>query len=222
MISIKSAVKDPKYNLKMILGLFLLLDLFLLPIIMENHLWPTLFYFAIYQVSLLVALMYGLRGQGKYKEMMFQLATVARNLDMDINERDTKLVSLIHHACLELGYIYEERNKEYGINHFTKKKQLITKKTIIINNKKKVKNQMEITWIDETVWKQVGYAIVAMWGFLGFVMLEWLHTLGFSAFWIIALVGIWYVIDTFVLFYIHYVFKLPQPEAKPIGTQTET
>ena len=214
MISMKSAVKDPKYNLKMVLGLFIMLDLFLLPIMMEYHLMVVLFYFGIYQASLLVALMYGLRGQGKYREWMMELGTIARNLGLDKDVRDTQLIALINHVCLELGFIAEQRNEEYGINHFNKK-QLVTKKTK--NKKKKVKNQMEITWIDEVVWKQIGYALVGIWGFLGFAVLEWIHALGFSAFWIIALVGMWYVVDALALFYIHYVFKLPQIEAMSVG-----
>ena len=221
MISMKSAMNDQKYNLKMVFGLFILLDLFLLPIVIEDHLWSELFYFLIYQSSILVALMYGLRGQGKYREWMLELGMIARNLGLDKDERDTRLISLINHACLELGFIAEQRNEEYGINHFNKfNKKQVTKKTK--NKKKKVKNQMEITWIDEVVWKQIGYALVGIWGFLGFAVLEWIHALGFSAFWIIALVGMWYVIDALALFYIHYVFKLPQIEAMSIGTQTTT
>ena len=216
MITMKAAVKDPKYNLKMICGLFLLLDLFLLPIVIEGNLWTMLFYFIIYQVSLLVALIYGLRGQGKYREWMLELGMIARNLGLDRDERDTRLISLINHACLELGFIAEQRNKEYGIDNFTKK--IFTKKTK--KKKLKVKKKMEIVWIDEIVWKQIGYALVGIWGFLGIGILEWIHALGFSAFWIIALVGMWYVIDALVAFWLHYVFKLPQIEAQPLGTTT--
>jgi len=212
MITMKAAVKDPKYNLKMICGLFLLLDLFLLPIVIEGNLWTMLFYFIIYQVSLLVALIYGLRGQGKYREWMLELGMIARNLGLDRDERDTRLISLINHACLELGFIAEQRNKEYGINNFNKKQ--VTKKTK--KNNLKVKKKMEIVWLDEVVWKQIGYALVGIWGFLGVGILEWIHALGISVFWIITLIGTWYVCDALVLFYIHYVFKLPQIEAKPI------
>ena len=62
---------------------------------------------------------------------------------------------------------------------------------------------------DETVNKQVGYLIVGIWGFLGLALLDMLINLwGISPLWIFAITGIYYCIDGFVLFYVHYVFNI--------------
>ena len=135
-LSLKSAFKEDKFNLKLVSILFILVDLFLIGAIDLIF----FFYLVLYQVSLIVALMFGLRGQGKYKTMMLSLQAIARNRDLSIDERETRLVAGIHHHCLELGYIYEERNKSYGL--FTKNKKHPgelpgKKKTKILGVKKK-------------------------------------------------------------------------------------
>lgn len=66
--------------------------------------------------------------------------------------------------------------------------------------------------MDEIVKKQLGYMLVAIWAFVGLGFLELISDL--SPLWIIALEGVWYAIDAFVLFYIHYVFNIivkPKP-----------
>jgi len=123
-LTLKAAVKEDKFNLKMIFTLFFLIDLFLYPIFIDRLL--EFFYLVMFQLSLLISLLYGLRGQGKYKNMMISLQSIARNREMDVDERESRLVSMIHHACLELGFVYEERNEEYGLFKFTKKN--VTKK----------------------------------------------------------------------------------------------
>ena len=150
-LSLKSAFKEDKFNLKMVSILFILVDLFLVGMIELTF----FFYLVLYQVSLIITLMFGLRGQGKYKTMMLSLQAIARNRTLSIDEREARLVNGIHHHCLELGYIYEERNKMYGL--FKSKKKLnsadaasaVTKKT----KNKEVKKSM--IW-DEVVWKQFG------------------------------------------------------------------
>ena len=74
---------------------------------------------------------------------------------------------------------------------------------------------VEIIWIDETVWKQIGYAFAAIWFFIGMAILDMLIESGWKLLWIVMAVGIWYVVDGLIVFYIHYIFKLPQPEPKP-------
>lgn len=62
--------------------------------------------------------------------------------------------------------------------------------------------------IDEVVWKQLGYTLVAVWGFLGLALLDYLLSLPLSPLWTITIEGIWYSVDGLILFYIHYIFKI--------------
>ena len=208
-LTVKAASKVQQFNIKTIAIIFSLLDLFLLPVVMDNPvIAKDFFYFIVYQVTIILGLFVGLRGQGRYKAMMIELRSVASNKDFDPDERDAILVPLIHHACLELGISAEKRNKEYGL--FTKN---VTKKTKIIKNDNNVKRgEKKMIW-DEVVWKQFGYMIVGVWGFVGVLLLDLLVNLwNFSLLSIITIEGIWYVVDAFIFFYIHYIFKI-----EPIG-----
>ena len=214
-LGLKAAFKEDKFNLKMISVLFILVDLSLLGFIELQ----ILFYLAIYEVSLILALMYGLRGQGKYKAYILSLQSVARNKKLTLDEREVKLVPLVHHICLELGLIYEERNKEYGLFKSNKKSstvEQVPKKT----KNKEVKKRM--IW-DEVVWKQFGYMIVGVWGFIGVLFLDLLVNLwDFSLLSIITIEGIWYVVDAFIFFYIHYIFKIEPVQEVDLLVNTDT
>lgn len=210
-LSLKAAVKEDKFNLKVIFTLFFLIDLFLYPIFADRLL--EFFYLVMFQLSLLVSLLYGLRGQGKYKNVMISLQSIARNRDMDVDERESRLVSMIHHACLELGFVYEERNEEYGLFKFTKKN--VTKKTKIIKNDNNVKGGCKklsllgsLLVIDEVVLKQIGYMVVGIWGVFSPVIAMLLAELNFHWALILFLTGTWVFVDIFILFYIHYIFKI--------------
>lgn len=67
--------------------------------------------------------------------------------------------------------------------------------------------------LDETIKKQLGYMLVAIWAFIGLGFLDLIGVL--SPLWIIALEGVWYAVDTFVLFYIHYIFKIVVTSTQP-------
>ena len=188
--------------------MFIMVDLFLFPTFIKYNNMQNYFYLVLFQASLLIGLLYGLRGHGKFKGMMMQLESVARNKEINVDERETRLVSLIHHACLELGYTFEERNK----TQFNKKHKVQDKKkTKIIKHTKKLKEankKMSKLVIDEIVWKQIGYSLVGIWGLFGLVIGYWLNSLVLEIVLIIFLVGTWEIIDVFVLFYIHYIFKI--------------
>ncbi len=208
-LSLKAAFKEDKFNLKTIVILFILVDLSILPIFIALDVMIQFLYLLLYQVSVIFALMAGLRGQGKYKAMMLSLQSIARNRDLSIDERESRLVNGIHHHCLELGYIYEERNEEYGLFKSTIKE--VPKKT----KNKEVKKRM--IW-DEVVWKQFGYLIVGVWGLFGFVLWLFLDTLGLHWALIIFLTGAWEFVDAFILFYLHYIFKIePEPREEHLN-----
>ncbi len=214
-LSLKAAFREDKFNLKTIAVLFILVDLSIVSIFIGLNIMVQFLYLLLYQVSLIFALMVGLRGQGKYKAMMLSLQSIARNRDLSIDEREKRLVNGIHHHCLELGYIYEERNEEYGLFKFNhKKKEEVPKKTKNLGGRKRM------IW-DEVVWKQFGYMIVGIWGLFGFVLWLFLDTLGLHWALIIFLAGAWEFIDVFILFYIHYVFKI-EPEVATLETPYTT
>ena len=215
-LSLKATFREDKFNLKTIGILFILVDLSILPIFIALDVMIQFLYVLLYQASLIFGLMIGLRGQGKYKVMMLSLQSIARNRELSIDEREKRLVNGIHHHCLELGYIYEERNEEYGLFKSTKNK--VPKKT---KNFKEEKNMSEtetkiLIW-DLICWKQFGYMIVGIWGLFGFVLWLFLDTLAFHWALIIFLAGAWEFIDVFILFYIHYAFKI-EPEVVTLDT----
>lgn len=72
--------------------------------------------------------------------------------------------------------------------------------------------------LDETVWKQIGYMVVGIWGFLGVGLFDLLiNFLVLSMLWVWVVTGIWYCLDVFIFFYIHYVFNIkPLEIQKPI------
>lgn len=215
-LSLKAALREDKFNLKIIIILFILLDIFLFPVFLDLRLYKDYLYLLLYESSLILGLMFGLRGQGKFRQVMINLESIARNQKLSVDEREHQLVMGVHHHMLELGYIYEERNRLYGL--FKRKKNgtsaqaTVPKKT---KNSKEVKKMVEIIWIDETVWKQIGYAIAGIWFFIGLAILDSLYLLGWRLLWVAMIVGIWYVIDGLIIFYIHYIFKLPQPKPRP-------
>ena len=76
------------------------------------------------------------------------------------------------------------------------------------NKKIKKKRRINIMLWDDVVKKQAGYALVALLGLFGigfgyvFALLEWPWLIVF------ILAGAWEILDTFLFFYIHYVFKI--------------
>ena len=108
--SVRFVVNEDKYSLKVIIILFILIDLYLTPLL-RNHL--TLFYLLLYELSVILGLMVGLKGQGRYKQAMAELQSIARDTNLSVEQREHMLVQGIHHYCLELGTLYMER-----LNHF--------------------------------------------------------------------------------------------------------
>ena len=129
-----------KKELKHIIYIFILIDTFLMFYITLE----ILFYLIGYEASLIFGFLLGIRGQGRYKEIMLNLNLIARNKRQTLDEREHKLVMAIHHACLELGYLFEERNIKYGLkfkeNNKKEKHRNIKKEIKRINKKiKKIK-----------------------------------------------------------------------------------
>lgn len=130
-------MEEERFNLKTIGLILILVDLFLFPYIIASQLWNAFWLLIIYEVSMIVSFLLGLRGQGRYKEAMLHLQSIARNKNLTVDQREAMLVQGVHHHCLELGYIASERNKQYGLNFFRKNNHnnhnnKIKKKRIVI------------------------------------------------------------------------------------------
>ena len=200
--STKFVLKEDKFNLKTIIYFFILIDLSLIPF----GVWEALFYITIYQATIIVSLMVGLRGQARYKQAMGELRSIARDKSLSIEAREHMLVMGVQHYFLELGFIYDDRLKKYGLNYFKKKNNLPTKEVTKKTKNKEVKKRM--IW-DEVVWKQFGYMLVGVWGFLGVALFEMLISFWvLTPFWVFTITGIWYCVDVFIFFYIHYAFNI--------------
>lgn len=107
--SLKFVIKEDKFNIKTIIYLFILIDLFLIPF----GLWIILWYLLLYEASIIISLLVGLRGMGKYKQAMGELQSIARDRSLTTDQREHMLVQGVHHYCLELGTIYLERLDDF-------------------------------------------------------------------------------------------------------------
>jgi len=97
--SLKYTFTEEKFNLKTIAYLFMLIDLFLyfiIPLI-------TLISLIGYEISMLIGLMIGLRGQGKFKSFMFELRGLVDDpkYNQDEELRGHLLKQKVYHAYLE-------------------------------------------------------------------------------------------------------------------------
>ena len=107
--SLKFVIKEDKFNIKTIIYLFILIDLFLIPF----GLWIILWYLLLYEASIIISLLVGLRGMGKYKQAMGELQSIARDRSLTTDQREHILVQGVHNYCLELGTIYLERLDDF-------------------------------------------------------------------------------------------------------------
>ena len=221
-LGLKAAFREDKFNLKTISVLFILVDLSIVTIFIGLNIMVQFLYLLLYQASLIFALMVGLRGQGKYKAMMLSLQSIARNRDLSIDEREKRLVNGIHHHCLELGYIYEERNKEYGL--FKSKKKNSNKVLKKTKNFKEEKKKMTLLIWDTVCWKQFGYMVISLWELFGPIIGLYLSSLLYHWLIIMFLVGGWEIFGVFVWFYLHYIFNIEpeeEPEPEPASREAE-
>ena len=101
------SINENRFSLRNIIYLFILLDIFLLYYVGIK----TVIMLLAYEATMIFGLLLGLRGQGKFKQVMINLEGIARNKKLSVDEREHRLVMGIHHHFLELGYLYEERNK---------------------------------------------------------------------------------------------------------------
>lgn len=129
--NMKQAFKEDRLNLRTVAIILLLVDIFLFPMFFGLGLYEDYLFLLLYESSIILGLMIGIRGQGRYRAMMLDLRAIAANKDFDADERDARIVPLIHHCCLELGISAEMRNEEYGLH-----KKKVLKKTKNIGGKK--------------------------------------------------------------------------------------
>lgn len=200
--SLSYNLNQGKYSLKLIIYLFILLDILLffsipIEIFKDVITWEALVF---------GGLLIGIRAQGRYKDMVYEMIELRQNPKYNRKEdlRGHRMIRLIDRMMIDYDLYLEKQNKKY-------------QKTI--KKKKKKKGGRKIMLWDRTVQKQAGYALIAVLAIFGLgfgyllAILEW-H-------WIIIFVlgGTWEILDGFLFFYIHYVFgiEVPKKDDAPIS-----
>ena len=207
--SLRFVFGEERFNLKSICYIFILIDLFLIPYtFIAPILWIILLFMVIEEVSMILGFMLGIRGQGRYRAAMLELQSIARDRKLTIDEREHLLVQGVHHYCLELGTIANERNKAYDLNFFKKKTNNPNNKP---NNKTEV---IKKVILDDTIKREIGIFLLFVWAAFGLVFLEGLVLLGLSVMWTGCLTAIWYAADGFVLAIIYHFYKVKKEDIK--------
>ena len=217
---LKYNVNQRKFSLKFIIYLFLLLDLMLYFNIPFNIFGQLIGW----EIFTFMGLLMGMRGQVRYRELVWDLIAIRNDPQYNDKEelRGFRLARHIDHACIEWDLWHQEqqikidkKKKNLPVPGDGKKKHNSVKK----KKKKEVKKRMSRLIIDEVVWKQIGYALIGIWGLFGLVLAYILDIFTFHWVLIIFITGAWEIIDLFVLFYLHYIFNLPEaanPRVKQI------
>lgn len=117
--SLRYTFSEEKFNLKTIVYLFILLDLFLF-----FEIPFSLFLMVVgLEGSIIMGLMLGLRGQNKFRRSLVELGVIARNKKLSDLERGHRLEQQVYHTLLEYGIWFDEQLYTYGIDHFKKKRE---------------------------------------------------------------------------------------------------
>lgn len=200
--SLSYTINEIKYNLKTIIYLFILIDIFLATLIPLSRLWIIIGY----EVSILLGLMLGLRGQGRFKDVMYELKAIANDPRFDNNEalRGHSLKQQIRHACLEYNIWWE-------------KQESLPPKHLKTKIKKKRKNLMEvIKRMDDRILEAIGLWLVSILAIFTLVLGEWLYLIGVSGFWILFILAAWDLTDALLLIIIIFYFKLKIEDIEPV------
>lgn len=211
--SFKYNVNQRKFSLKFIIYLFILLDLLLFFNVSFDVFWQLIGW----ELFTFLGLLIGTRGQVRYRELVYDLIAIRQ--DPQYNDREElrgfKLARHIDHACIEWDLWYQEQqnkidkksNKKQKILTVKKKTKKFKEENIMSENEKKTL----LIW-DETVWKQFGYSLVAIWEIAMPMVAYFLSLINWH--WVIILFigGVWEIFGLFVWFYLHYIFKLPTEE----------
>lgn len=208
-LSLKAALGEGKFSVRTVIYIVLMMDFSTFPFLIEAGLWmPVILMFAS-QISLVLGLLVGLRGQGRYREMMIQLQSIARNRDLSLEEREARLVANIHHACLELGYIYQERNEEYGLNFNSKKKNNPNRQI------SKIKTEVN-TKLNEIAIRQIFLWVAAIWAGFGLGLADMLVLFELRPAWIAAIMVAWYAADGLFFWYLKEWWGIKKEDIIPL------
>ena len=191
-----------KYSLKFIIYLFLLLDVMLffsIPFEIFGNVVS-------WEVLVFGGMLIGIRVQGRYKEMVYDMIALRQDPKYDRKEdlRGHRMIRLIDRMMIDYDLYLEKQNKKH--------KKTIKKKNSFLgflkNSKNKKKGGRKIMLWDRIVQKQAGYALIAILGVLDLGLTYLLAIVGWHWILIFVIAGIWGILDGFLFFYIHYVFKI--------------
>ncbi len=185
-----------KYSLKFIIYLFIILDILLyfnIPFNIFGNIMG-------WQISIFAGLIIGLKAQARYREFVYDM--IALRKDPKYNEKEDlrghRLIRLIDRIMIDYDMYLENQNRKF------------TKST--------KKRGERSTIFDNIVKKQLGYALIAILALCGFAFGYVLALIPLHWILVFVLSGIWEILDTFLFFYIHYVFNIePVTRTKKIA-----
>ena len=174
-------INQRKYSLKFIIYIFILFDI-LLSYYMP---FPLLYIIIGWEVSVILGLLIGMRGQARYRELVYDLIAIRKDPRYNNKEelRGFKLARHIDHACIEYDLWYNE-NEERKF----KLKRKDKKKTKKFGGKINMKEKTII---------EILRAVAGIWLWLGFGLGDILIFLDIRLFWVVAILGCYWVADLF-------------------------
>lgn len=197
-ISMGYNLARPQYSLKYIIMMFILFDIVLwfagVGMLVMNIIFG-------FEISNIIGLLMGLRGQAKYREFIFGLRIVADDHKYDNKEelRGHLLKQQIRYACIEHDIWMLKSTKNNSIK----------KKTIKI--KRGDKRKMN----DKTI-IEIMRTVASIWLTLGLGLWDFLFLLGLRFLWIIVIVGIFWILDLFFWLIMENEFGILKEETKPL------
>lgn len=182
-----------KYSLKYIIYLFILFDIFLyfnisIELFLNVVTW---------EILVFAGMLIGLRAQARYREFVYEMIALRKDPKYDKKEdlRGHRLIRLIDRIMIDYDLYLENQNKKF-----------------IKSTKKRGERRLIY---DDIVKKQLGYALIAILALTGFAFGYVLALIPLHWILVFVISGTWEILDTFLFFYIHYVFNIePEPVTK--------
>lgn len=203
--SLKYNFNQKRVSIKFIIYIFLIVDIPMIPLLWEHGL-DHFAWMILAQGALVFGLLLGTRGEGRYKEFLYDLRATADDPKYNDKEemRGHILKQQVRHAVLEFdAWEFKPKNISIKIKKIKKNKK---------GGKIMTEKHPLLIW-DAVVLKQFGYSLVLMLALFGFALGFVLDMFGLHWILVYLIAGTWEIVDGFLFFYIHYIFKIePKPK----------
>jgi len=203
-------LNERKYSLKFMIYILILFDLILFSSGVHYQIILNLLG---WEGSLIVGLLIGLRGQARYRALMFELQAIANDPKYDNDEdlRGHLLRQQIRYDCVE--YDIWMRKQDFKKGKSTQKKN--KKKT------KKIKRGVKIKMNEQAI-KELLYWVAGLWlGFTG-ILADVLIMFQLRPLWIIAIVFTVGLGDFLFFWYLKNFWGIEKEDVEPIPPITRT